>query len=277
MGGLVRARECVWLGLATVACLQCSELLSPYDSVQVCLHPFCWVFNPKTCVFQFGKYIELLLKNDVFPFSLCFLFGVLEFSFGYWSSRTYPPIDITFFGFHSILQNENLSSTISSSSSICFHCSYTFLFPGDLLLLLLSEFLVTSYLWVRNVIFSPNSEYFVDFFKFQCHTYLMFTPNMFICLSFVSYLSFFLMSFKLEVLCKYVHLDCLISKSKNLIQSTVCVEISRVLQRRPDLTIWQRRPCVSICRIFSLVYQFFGRGILESSTERWEWSWAGSL
>ena len=156
MGGLVRARECVWLGLATVACLQCSELLSPYDSVQVCLHPFCWVFNPKTCVFQFGKYIELLLKNDVFPFSLCFLFGVLEFSFGHWSSRTYPPIDITFFGFHSILQNENLSSTISSSSSICFHCSYTFLFPGDLLLLLLSEFLVTSYLWVRNVIFSPN-------------------------------------------------------------------------------------------------------------------------
>ena len=160
--------------------------------------PICWVFNPKTCVFQFGKYIELLLKNDVFPFSLCFLFGVLEFSFGHWSSRTYPPIDITFFGFHSILQNENLSSTISFSSSICFHCSYTFLFPGDLLLLLLSEFLVTSYLWVRNVIFSPNSEYFVDFFKFQCHTYLMFTPNMFICLSFVSYLSFFFNVFQVR-------------------------------------------------------------------------------
>ena len=172
MGGLVRARECVCLGLATVTCLPCSESSSPCDSVQVCLHPFCWAFSLKTCVFHFGKYIELLLKNDFCPFSLCFLFGVLEFSFGCWSSRTYPPIDITFFGFHSILQDENLPSTISSSSSICFHCSYTFVFPGDFLLLLLSELLVTSYLCVRNIIFSPNSEYFVDFFMFFFNTNL---------------------------------------------------------------------------------------------------------
>lgn len=129
--------------------------------------------------------LELLLKNDFFPSSLCFLFGVLEFSFGYWSSRTYPPTDITFFGFHSILQDENPPSTISSSSSICFHCSYTFLFPGDFLLLLLSEFLVTSYLCVRNVIFSPNSEHFVDFFKFT-----------------MSYIS--------NVYSKHVHMFCLL-------------------------------------------------------------------
>lgn len=122
-----KGTEGVCLGLATVTCLQ--RFASPYGLVQVCLHPFCWAFKLKTCVFQRGKYIELFLKNYLFPpFSLCFLFGVLEFSFGYWSSRTYPPIDITFFGFHSILQDENLPSTISSSSSICFHCSYNFYF-----------------------------------------------------------------------------------------------------------------------------------------------------
>lgn len=177
--------EGVCLVLATVTCLQRSELHHPMARCRSVSTHFARRSNWRPVSFSVGSNIELFLKNDSFPFSLCFLFGVLEFSFGYWSSRTYPPIDITFFGFHSILQDENPPSTISSSSSICFHCSYTFLFPGDFLLLLLSEFLVTSYLCVRNVIFSPNSEHFVDFFKFT-----------------MSYIS--------NVYSKHVHMFCLL-------------------------------------------------------------------
>lgn len=76
----------------------------------------------------------------------------------------------------------------------------------------------------------------------------MFTTNVFICFVFCLPFVFFLMSFKLEVLCKYVYLlDCFISESKNLIQSTVCVE-SIYLSSSPKKTWLDHLVVTSLCQ-----------------------------
>lgn len=68
---------------------------------------------------------------------------------------------------------------------------------------------------------------------------------------------------KLEFLCKYVDLlDCLISESKNLIQSTVCVED---ISSSPKKTWLDHLAATSLCQclqIFSLVDQFLKRNSL---------------
>lgn len=76
----------------------------------------------------------------------------------------------------------------------------------------------------------------------------MFTPNMFICFVFCLLFVFFLMSLKLEFLCKYVDLlDCLISESKNLIQSTVCVD-DIYLSSSPKKTWLDHLAVTSLCQ-----------------------------
>ena len=69
----------------------------------------------------------------------------------------------------------------------------------------------------------------------------------FICFVFCLLFVFFLMSFKLEVLCNYIDLDCLISKSKNLIQSTVCVE-GIYLSSSPKKTWLDHLAATSLCQ-----------------------------
>ena len=69
---------------------------------------------------------------------------------------------------------------------------------------------------------------------------------MFKCFVFCLLFVYFLMSFKLEDLSKYVDLDCLISKSKNLIQSTVCVE-GIYLSSSPKKTWLDHLAATSLC------------------------------
>ena len=76
----------------------------------------------------------------------------------------------------------------------------------------------------------------------------MSTTNVFICFVFCLPFAFFLMSFKLEVLWKYIDLlDCFISESKNLIQSTVCVEGIYLLSS-PKKTWLDHLVVISLCQ-----------------------------
>lgn len=161
-GGSVRAQKvCVWdLPQSLVSS---SELHHPMARAGLSPPILLGVQNWRPVSFSMGKTLNYFLKwllsiFSPFLWSIGVLIWILELQdlpsnwhYLFWFSFYFARWKSTF--------NDIFQFFYLFSLPIHF-----FYFPGEFLLLLLSEFLVTSYLCVRNVIFSPNSEYFVDFF-----------------------------------------------------------------------------------------------------------------